>query len=81
MLKGGLMGRPVKKIMLLTVPAAEDALRAGPDADPPLNMHRASIFNGVFIFVTSALVLLLKGRQRRRQADETQGREQGPPSV
>ncbi|KAI5890517.1 MFS general substrate transporter [Schizophyllum commune H4-8] len=60
---------------------SEDALRAGPDADPPLNMHRATIFNGVFIFVTSALVLLLKGRQRRRQADETQGREQGPTSA
>ncbi|KAG6885921.1 hypothetical protein C0993_007939 [Termitomyces sp. T159_Od127] len=49
---------------------AEGALRAGPDADPPLNMHRALIFNGTIIMVSAASVLLLHGRQVRKERDE-----------
>lgn len=66
---------------------SEGALRAGPDASPPLNMKQATIFNGVFIFVTSAFVMALKGDQRRRHADEVggldgeDGREVRAPSV
>ncbi|KAF8650442.1 hypothetical protein AX16_005245 [Volvariella volvacea WC 439] len=48
----------------------EGALRAGPDADPPLNMHRALIFNGVFVLISSLLVFFVTGKQVRRELDE-----------
>lgn len=47
-----------------------DALRAGPDAEPPLNMRRALIFNGAFVLAAASFVILLQGRQVRKEMDE-----------
>ncbi|KAI5123266.1 hypothetical protein M0805_001355 [Coniferiporia weirii] len=44
-------------------------LRAPESASPPKNMHRALIFNGVTIFVTTMSIFLFRGRQRRREED------------
>ncbi|KAI0752170.1 major facilitator superfamily domain-containing protein [Fomes fomentarius] len=51
----------------------EGALRAGPDANPPLNMHRAVIFQAAL--VTSAVVFVfgVEGKQTRRAQDERGG--------
>ena len=51
-------------------PTAESALRAGPDANPPLNMRNALIFQDVLICAVSLLVFVLKGGQTRRERDE-----------
>ncbi|KAJ3975765.1 major facilitator superfamily domain-containing protein [Lentinula raphanica] len=48
----------------------EDALRAGSDANPPLNMRRGLIFNGVFVLVSVLLIWLIKGEQVRKKIDE-----------
>ncbi|KAI0737523.1 major facilitator superfamily domain-containing protein [Daedaleopsis nitida] len=48
----------------------EGALRAGPDASPPLNMHHAVIFQGALVSTAVALVYLLEGKQTRRAQDE-----------
>lgn len=53
----------------------QGALRAGTDANPPLNMHQAIMFNGVFIFVSSFLVLFLKGDMVRKARDEERNQE------
>ncbi|KAF7428316.1 hypothetical protein PC9H_007537 [Pleurotus ostreatus] len=53
----------------------QGALRAGPDANPPLNMHQAIMFNGIFIFVSSFLVLFLKGDMVRKARDEERNQE------
>ncbi|PFH46175.1 hypothetical protein AMATHDRAFT_77780 [Amanita thiersii Skay4041] len=53
----------------------ESALRAGPDAQPPLNMRRALIFNGTFVAVTASLVIFVRGKQERKQLDEDKIRE------
>ncbi|KAK0461336.1 major facilitator superfamily domain-containing protein [Desarmillaria tabescens] len=47
-----------------------DALRAGPDAEPPLNMRRALIFNGAFVLAAASFVALLQGKQVRKDMDE-----------
>jgi len=47
----------------------ENTLRAPAEADPPLNMHRALVFNGVFIFVTCFSVFFIRGTQVRREND------------
>ncbi|KAF8070699.1 major facilitator superfamily domain-containing protein [Lyophyllum atratum] len=49
---------------------SEGALRAGPDANPPLNMRRALIFNGAIIAAAASLIFLLHGRQVRKERDE-----------
>ncbi|KNZ75045.1 Major facilitator superfamily domain-containing protein 7, partial [Termitomyces sp. J132] len=49
---------------------AEGALRAGPDANPPFNMRRTLIFNGAIIMTCAASVLLLCGKQVRKERDE-----------
>ncbi|TFK54532.1 MFS general substrate transporter [Heliocybe sulcata] len=49
---------------------SEGALRAGPDADPPLNMRKALIFNAAFIWGFVVLVSIFRGKQARRQLDE-----------
>ncbi|KAJ6609864.1 major facilitator superfamily domain-containing protein [Mycena sp. CBHHK59/15] len=49
---------------------AEGALRAGPDANPPLNMRRALIFNGAIVMSTSVLIYFLRGEQTRKQVDQ-----------
>ncbi|VDC06418.1 unnamed protein product [Peniophora sp. CBMAI 1063] len=48
---------------------AQDALRAPANADPPLNMHSAFIFVGVWTCASSFFVFFLKGRQARRERD------------
>uniref|UniRef100_A0A0W0F096 MFS general substrate transporter n=1 Tax=Moniliophthora roreri TaxID=221103 RepID=A0A0W0F096_MONRR len=48
----------------------EDALRAGPHANPPLNMHRSLIFHGVMVMVAAGLTLLLRGKQVRKELDQ-----------
>lgn len=48
----------------------EGALRAGPDANPPNNMHRSLIFQGAFVCAAVAFVLGLQGKQKRRELDE-----------
>ena len=47
----------------------EGALRASPTADPPLNMHKALIFNGVFVLAGCCVVFFLTGKQARREKD------------
>jgi len=49
---------------------AETALRASPDANPPLNMRQALIFNGAFIVASASLVFFIRGKQARRELDE-----------
>jgi len=49
---------------------SETALRASPDANPPLNMRRALIFNGAFIMASASFVFFLRGKQARRELDE-----------
>lgn len=60
---------------------AESALRAGPDANPPLNMRNALIFHATIICVVSVLVFGLKGKQTRRERDEIEARRaENPPA-
>lgn len=48
----------------------EGALRAGPDANPPLNMHRAVIFQAALVASAVAFVYGVEGKQTRRAQDE-----------
>lgn len=48
----------------------EGALRAGPDAEPPLNMRRALIYQGCLVCGASVTVFALRGKQTRRELDE-----------
>lgn len=64
---------------------AESALRAGPDAKPPLDMRKSLIFHGVTICGISVLTFGLKGKQTRRERDEkeairTEGEQDGAVS-
>ncbi|KAJ7188327.1 major facilitator superfamily domain-containing protein [Mycena filopes] len=54
----------------------EGALRAGPDANPPLNMRRALIFNGAFVMGVAASIFFLRGRQMRKQVDQEKQQSQ-----
>jgi len=54
---------------------SEDALRAGPDASPPLNMHRAIIFNAAFVCGSVASIALFRGKQARKEKDEEKNKE------
>jgi hypothetical protein len=49
---------------------AETALRASPDANPPLNMRQALIFNGAFITASAFFIVFISGKQARRELDE-----------
>ena len=51
------------------VQTAESALRAGPDANPPLNMRNGLRFHAAILCVISVLVFALKGKQTRRERD------------
>jgi len=51
------------------------ALRAGPNASPPLNMKRSLIFMGVVVISLSSLIFFLRGEQRRKAMDEQKLRE------
>jgi len=59
----------------------QGALRASPEADPPQNMHRTVIFNGVWVSIVAAFVFFLRGKQVRRELDEQMNREQEPLSM
>jgi hypothetical protein len=48
----------------------EGALRAGPDANPPLNMHRALIFNGAVVLTVCASIFFIRGQQTRKELDQ-----------
>ncbi|KAF9447949.1 MFS general substrate transporter [Macrolepiota fuliginosa MF-IS2] len=48
----------------------QGALRADVNANPPLNMHHALIFNGAFIMTASSLAFFVKGKQARKSLDE-----------
>jgi len=48
----------------------------GATANPPHNMHRAIIFNGITVLVASLLVFFLRGRQARRELDEQMNMQQ-----
>ncbi|KAH9979057.1 MFS general substrate transporter [Lactifluus volemus] len=48
----------------------QNALRDSDAANPPLNMHRAILFNGIVVFIVCLLVFFLDGKQARREMDE-----------
>ena len=52
-----------------------NTLRAGPDANPPLNMKRALIFNAAFISGTTLLAIPFTGAQTRRKLDEQKAKD------
>ena len=54
---------------------AAGALRASPDAHPPLNMLKALIFMGVSGMAVCSLIFLLRGEQKRKLMDEEKLRE------
>ena len=54
---------------------AAGELRAGPDANPPLNMLKALIFMGVFAMVICSLIFLIRGEQKRKRMDEEKLKE------
>ncbi|KAH8994743.1 MFS general substrate transporter [Lactarius hatsudake] len=55
----------------------QGALRADRvTGNPPLNMHRAIVFNGIAVFAISLLVFFLRGRQTRRELDEQMNMQQ-----
>ncbi|KAF7351184.1 MFS general substrate transporter [Mycena sanguinolenta] len=51
------------------------ALRAGLDANPPLNMHRALIFNGTVVLTTCCSIFFMRGKQTRKQVDQEKRRQ------
>ncbi|KIP11082.1 hypothetical protein PHLGIDRAFT_64606 [Phlebiopsis gigantea 11061_1 CR5-6] len=53
----------------------EGALRAGPNANPPNNTHRAIIFQGVLVMSLVPTIFGLKGKQARREMDERKNAE------
>lgn len=54
----------------------EDELREGPDADPPNNMRKATIFNAAFVVFAAVTVCLgLRAKQSRRLLDEAAAKE------
>jgi len=64
-------GNTVSVIWVLVM----NTLRAGPDADPPLNMKRALIFNSAFISATTLLSIPFTGAQTRRKLDEQKAKD------
>ncbi|KAJ7183293.1 major facilitator superfamily domain-containing protein [Mycena filopes] len=59
----------------------QGALRAGTNGKPPLNMHRALIFNGAFVLAGSASVFILRGKQVRTELDEQMHQRSRQPEV
>ena len=53
----------------------EGALRAGPDASPPLNMHRAIVFQAAIVCSAVATIYTIEGKQTRRVQDEARRRQ------
>lgn len=63
------------QVARLTLLIVAGALRAGPDASPPLNMKKHLVFQGVIVLVICATIFLLHGVQRRKVADEEKMQE------
>ncbi|KAI9442617.1 MFS general substrate transporter [Lactarius indigo] len=64
-------------LLSITFILAQGALRADRvTGNPPLNMHRAIVFNGIVVFAVSLLVFFLRGRQTRRELDEQMNMQQ-----
>jgi hypothetical protein len=61
--------------------AAQDALRASTEANPPQNMRRAIIFNGVWVLAITVPIFFLRGRQARRELDEQMNEQQKMPII
>jgi len=59
----------------ITFVLVEGALRAPATASPPLNMHKALMFNGVFIMLTCISIFSIRGTQVRRENDVRMGQE------
>ncbi|KAJ7666282.1 major facilitator superfamily domain-containing protein [Mycena rosella] len=59
----------------------QGALRAGPGGTPPLNMHRALVFNGAFVLSVALFVFLIRGKQVRKELDERMQRRAHQPDV
>jgi FLVCR family MFS transporter 7 len=57
--------------------AVEDALRAGLNATPPLNMKKALIFQGAVILGVCLTVFGIRGEQTRRKRDAAAARNEG----
>ncbi|KAF9263409.1 MFS general substrate transporter [Marasmius fiardii PR-910] len=53
----------------------EDALRASPNATPPLNMRRALIFQATFVILAAVLTMCIRGKQKRKELDERKAQE------
>jgi len=62
-------------LLLFSFFPAMNALRDGPDGNPPLNMKRALIFNAAFITATSLLTIPFTGAQTRRKIDEQKAKD------
>ncbi|GJE91828.1 MFS general substrate transporter [Phanerochaete sordida] len=62
-------------LMAVVFVHVEGALRAGHDAHPPLNLHRALIFQGALVSGGVVTMLGMRGRQARREMDERKQRE------
>ena len=60
--------RAIADLDLLTT--VESALRAGANASPPFNMHRALIYQGALVCSTVFWIFFVKGEQVRRELDE-----------
>jgi len=56
-----------------------NSLRAGPSANPPLNMHNTLIFVGAFGLTPAVLTQFLRGKQTRRQMDEEKNNDRDIP--
>ena len=63
---------PLRLLFPFPYPAStvEGALRAGPDANPPNNMHRALIYQGALVCAAVVWVFGLRGKQARRELYE-----------
>jgi len=66
---------PSGNLFAITFVLVEGALRASPTASPPLNMHKALIFNGVFIMLMCTPAFFIRGTQVRRENDVRMGQE------
>ncbi|KAI0799574.1 major facilitator superfamily domain-containing protein [Irpex lacteus] len=62
-------------LMTVIFVLSENALRAGPSADPPLNMHQAIIFAGIIALAASVTAFGSEGKQTRRKLDEQRMQE------
>ena len=73
-----ILGKPSSQgqsILIIPDFIVQGALRADENATPPLNMHRALVFNGSFIIIACSLIFFVQGNQVRKRSDEENLRE------